>query len=292
MRGFRVGAITGIALLALTGDAAAWSLVQEVDLLLPGLSAQMVWELPDAKSYCESIPPNTDRLACSLLEPDEFWIGLDGAGGHYGTINGVDSTGTFFDIQRRAAGASIDQHIARITKRVELVFGQPIKLFAASRWELDALNGHLLIGLRGQCLTSQCAAENDTEEHLGLLRISGLPALLDLAQTYVPPGSVSVVIPAHPEGLPTGSRLDLYAGDTADLPDLSRAQPLACNVGSGSAPGDTVVVADSLQSPAPGRARYYLTAVTSGSLRRAGRRTSGDTLVGRDAAAMPFCSTP
>lgn len=289
MRGKRIFHVACCIWLAAGGHAFGWSFLDEVMIFDPDLSVEMLWELTDAKTYCESPPANLDLLACRILDPDEFWIGVDAVGNRYGTINSVDPTGTFFDIYRRPVGSSLGVPIVRITKRVEIVIGEPVKLFAAGRWEVDLTNGFLLVHLRGQCLMSNCVAEGDTTEHLGLLRVSGLPPLFEIVNSYEPSGILSFTVPRHPEGLNTGDRYDLYVGDVTSLTDLSQAAPLACDIAAGKQPGNRIRIADPLPDPGPGQARYYLTSVTSGTKRRAGRRTEGGMLVGRDTRLLPSC---
>lgn len=65
--------------LAATSPARGRSLLQEVTLLEPGLTAEMV-EIVDSKTYCSTNPQSLDRLACRLADPNspsnlEFWIG-------------------------------------------------------------------------------------------------------------------------------------------------------------------------------------------------------------------------
>ncbi len=292
---FRTSRLLGMAL-ACTAIAAAgtpcfgWSLLEEVTLVQPGLTAELVWELIDTKVYCESGPPGLDRLACAVApDPGEFWIGLDAAGNRYGTINGSNTTGVYFDIYRRPAGSRFDQHLVRITKRVEPTFGQVTKLFAANAWQVDATNGTMLIGLLGSCFSTACVAQGDTTDHMALIRISGLPTLFDLQLTYVPSGAIAFNVPARPEGLAGADRFDVYHGDAASLPDLSLARSLACDVAPGALPGMIVQVTDTLPDPAAGRLRYYLVTVTDDAARRAGRRWTGPAPTGRPASLLPDC---
>ena len=117
-----------LAMLTITiaglGQTAAFSLLDEVAVMDPNLTASLVWELTDTKTYCQSSPPDLDRLACREILPDEFPIGLDALGNRYGIIVTVEALGTFFDLYRRPAGTTFNHHIARITKRVELVVGK------------------------------------------------------------------------------------------------------------------------------------------------------------------------
>jgi hypothetical protein len=281
----------GATLLASGGDVFGWSLLDEMTVIDPNLSAEVVWEIPDSKTYCQSAPQNLDRLACQVHQIDEFWIGVDAAGNRYGTINAIEPLGDFFDIYRRPAGTDFNHHIARITKRVEPFPAEVTKLSTASRWEVDVVNGAILIGLQGQCLDNDCMAEGDTGEHIALLRITGLPILLDIVNSYVPPTTLSFAVPRMPEGLPTGDQFDVFTGDVATLSDgLSLARPLACDVAAGAIVGERVDMFDPLPDPAPGQARYYLTVVTSGAERRAGRRREAGVLSGRSVQGLPACA--
>lgn len=140
--------------LAASTPARGWSLLQEVTLLEPGLTAEMVWEIVDSKTYCPSDPPNLDRLACRLADPGdpgelEFWIGIDSAGSRYGVISGQAGNNTYFDIHRRPAGSNLSQHIVRISERVEV--GGPTeitKLQISGTWMIDATSGEMLSGSR------------------------------------------------------------------------------------------------------------------------------------------------
>src|SRR5688572_4037045 len=88
-----------------SAPAHAWSLFNEVVVIDPQLSANLVWELIHSKTYCQSMPANLDRLSCAIQpDPAELWFGLDAAGNLYGTINGADAAGEYFDIYRRPAG--------------------------------------------------------------------------------------------------------------------------------------------------------------------------------------------
>ena len=203
MHGTRVSLATCIIILAAVGSAHGWSILDEVTVIDSTYSAQLVWELVDSKPYCGSNPTNLDRLACEIApDPAQFWIGIDSAGNRFGTINGSDPNGEYFDIYRRLVGTNFDTHIVRVTKRVEPVFGEVTKLKVASRWEVDVTNGDLLITVTGNCLSSTCVTQSDTLDHLAMIKITGLPPLLALAATYEPPASVAFRMPTRPEGLP------------------------------------------------------------------------------------------
>ncbi len=285
----RVVTALGAMVVGTTASSGAWTMLDEVQIIDLNLSAEVVWEIPNATAYCNSKPPTLDRLACPLRSPDEFWIGTDAAGNSYGVLVADEPLGSYFDLHRRPAGTRFDHHVVRITKRVEQVFGQPVKLYAAGPWEVDLTHGWLLIHFRGQCLTAACQASGDTSEYLGLLRITGLPSLIEIANSFTPAGALTFGVPVHPEGLPTGERFDVYVGDVGTVADLSLAQPFACDAAPAAVPGRRVVIPDPLAPPAPGQARYYLTAVTGGGLVRAGSMRVGGVTYGRDASRLPPC---
>lgn len=271
-------------------SAQAWSILDEVVAIDTNLTVELVWELIDSKTYCQSPPADLDRLSCAIVpDPAEFWIGLDAAGNRYGTINGSDAAGEYFDIYLRLAGTKQSQHIVRATKRTEPVFGEVTKLQVTSGWTIDQTSGTMLIGLTGSCFSAACTAQADTTDHLAVIRITGLPTLFDLALSYQDPGSLSFRIPVRPEALLSGGRYDIYYGAVASLGDLSSALSHTCDVGGTAAPGDVVTVADPLPDPAAGEARYYLATVTSGTERRAGRQRLNGLLQGRPAAVLPSC---
>ena len=107
--------------------AAAWSLLDEVAIVDASLSAQMDFEMPVAKPYCESSPPNLDRMACEINPKEDFWFGVDAAGNHYGVVVVAQPSGEFFDIMRRPPGTQSSVLVFRVTKRIEPIFGEVTK---------------------------------------------------------------------------------------------------------------------------------------------------------------------
>lgn len=291
MRHVAVPSAVAVLMLLLSAvPAAAWSLRDEVTNIGAGLTVDVVWEIINSKVYCQGLPTNLDRLSCTTLpDPGEIWFGVDAGGNTYGTINGADAAGEYYDVHRRPAGTHLSQAILRITKRKEPVFGQVTKLQFTPGSMLDTTGGTLLLAMTGSCLSTLCASQGDTTDHIALLRVSGLPTLFDLAMTYQPPASIALKIPARAEALPTMDRVDLYYGPARSLGDLSTATPLACNIAPGALPGSVVTVADPLPNPAVGQARYYEAAVTSGVQRRAGRRGTNGVMAGRDTSGLPMC---
>lgn len=290
MRTAAVAVVAVLLVILSAGTARAWSLRDEVTVVAPGLTAELVWEIINAKTYCQSNPVNLDRLSCATIpDPGELWAGLDAAGNGYGTVNGVDALGEYFDVYRRPVGTKLSQHLVRITKRKEPAFGQITKLALTSDWRIDQTSGVLLIGLFGSCLSPTCTSQGDTTDHLGVIRITGLPTLFDLALTYQSPSSLTLRMPVRPEALPSADHVDLYYGPVATLSNLSTATPLACNVAPGATPGAQVTVSDPLASPPVGQARYYVASVTHGADVRAGRRYTNGVYQGRNTTGLPAC---
>ncbi|HKQ97020.1 MAG TPA: hypothetical protein VJV75_04020 [Candidatus Polarisedimenticolia bacterium] len=279
-----------ILLLCVPGSAGAWSLRDEVTVTGSGLTAEVVWEIINAKTYCQNAPANLDRVMCTTVpDPGEFWFGLDAAGNSYGTVTATDAAGEYYDVHRRPAGTHLSQAILRITKRKEPVFGQVTKIQFALGSMIDQTSGTLLLALTGSCLSTLCNAQGDTTDHLALLRVTGLPTLFDLALTYQPPNGLALKIPTRAEALPTMDRVDFYYGPAPALGNLATATPLACNVAPGAQPGSVVTVVDPLPPPALGQARYYEAVVTSGAERRAGRRGTNGVMTGRVTTGLPAC---
>ncbi len=291
MRRIPVGLCAAVSAFLLSAvPAGAWSLRDEVTVIGPGLTVEVVWEIINSKTYCQGSPISLDRISCTTIpDPGEIWFGVDAAGNTYGTINGVDAAAEYFDVYRRPAGTHLSQQLLRITKRREPVFGQVTKLQFAEGSMIDTTGGTLLLAMTGSCLSSLCAGQGDTSDHLALLRVTGLPTLFDLALTYQPPSGIALKIPARAEALPTMDRVDLYYGPAPALGNLATATPLACNIAPGAVPGSTVTVTDTLPNPPVGQGRYYEAAVTSGLERRAGRRGTNGVMSGRDTSGLPMC---
>jgi hypothetical protein len=294
MRSIPVRVVVCCLAFVVAGPALAWSILDEVTVLDPNLTASLIWEDPDTRILCQTTT-DLDLLECNLIDDSfsQFWFGMDAAGNRYGVVGGEDVAGTtFFDIYRRPAGTRGNEHIVRVTKNEELVIGEVTKLQIGGRWEVDVTNGEMILSFWGLCATSACIGAGDNTEHLASVRISGLPKLFDLTVTYEPSGALAFRVPQNPEGLESGDYYDLYAGEISTLPDLSAAQAVDCDVAAGMKPGDPVSVADPLPTPMAGTSRYYLIAVTSGLERRAGRQRTAGVLSGRDATGLPACVGP
>ena len=125
---------------------------------------------------------------------------------------------------------------------------------------------------------------------MGLLVLSGLPALFDTLVTFVPGGqSLSILTPAVPDGFRSADALQLWSGDVRTLPDWSQATAVSCPAATNPVAGQSITVADTRPAPNPGEARYFVVATQSGSERRLGRQYVDGAFSARDPAALPVC---
>ncbi len=153
--------------------------------------------------------------------------------------------------------------------------------------DLDPINGFMYLGF---VVTNDAGSLGSASSYV-VLKVSGLPTLLDIILSYQPPSTLSFNVPVHPEALPGADSFSVYAGDVATVSDLSQASPLECTVPPGRppVPGEHISVADTLPDPPLGEARYYLAAVSYHGQRRAGRQSLTGVLQGRNAAALSGC---
>ncbi len=151
---------------------------------------------------------------------------------------------------------------------------------------IDAINGAVYYQFGVQVIADGMSAYHEV-----IVRISGLPTLLDILLSYQPSSTLTFNVPVHPEALPAADSFSIYAGDVETLPDLSQASPLHCTVPPDRAPvpGEHLSVPDTLPDPGPGDARYYLVAVNHQGETRAGREAIAGVLQGRNADALPGC---
>ena len=150
----------------------------------------------------------------------------------------------------------------------------------------DPVGGILTIPVISTCPTpGACGKQSHS------LRIHGFTPLFEILQTYTPqPAQLAFRVPAHPEGLRAADHFDTYWGRVSELPDFTKATPMACNYPATPPPAGTrLTVADTSPTPAPGQANYVVTAVTYGAERRYGRQKLGSTMTGRDPALLPEC---
>lgn len=122
-----------------------------------------------------------------------------------------------------------------------------------------------------------------------LIRVSGLPRLLDVFASYTPSIQVAVSPAKFPDGLlqPLEAQ-DLVFGDVGTLPDFSRATR-SCGAVRLPAGADPVLIADPLGEPAVGHSLFFLVASRGLTETRMGRALVGGTFNGRDVSKLPVC---
>jgi hypothetical protein len=157
----------------------------------------------------------------------------------------------------------------------------------------DAINGRLLIPVQTYCTQPfdiTCPGGNYGHTY-SFLAISGFAPLFEILQTYTPtPPTLSFTSPAIPEGLSVADHFDTYWGRISDLPDFTKAQPMACGYhASHPAVGASLTVADTSPNPPLGQANYMVTSVTHETDRRYGRQLIGSVLAGRNPELLPAC---
>jgi len=128
-----------------------------------------------------------------------------------------------------------------------------------------------------------------SEGNPALIRVSGLPRLLDVFTTYTPTAQVAVSPAKFPDGLhqPLEAQ-DLVTGDVATLPDFSRAARVcgAVPIPTGT---DPVLIPDPIGEPAVGHSLYFLVANRGLSETSMGRFHVAGGLGGRQVSTLPAC---
>jgi hypothetical protein len=122
--------------------------------------------------------------------------------------------------------------------------------------------------------------------------ITGFTPLFDVLQSFTPqPTTLGFRVPFMPEGMGGADHFATYWGSLTHPIDFTQAHPLQCSYPSTPPKvGDYLTVADTVPTPAPGQAVYYITATTYQGQTRYGRKSSGGKLTGRDPAVLPGCS--
>ncbi len=159
--------------------------------------------------------------------------------------------------------------------------------FEATR--IDAVNGLAIIHANSFLYAN---GGNHYETIREVIEVSGLPRLLDVVLSYQPPASLSFNAPARPEGLSGADTYSVYSGNVAAASSLASALPLDCTVPDGRAPipGEILTVPDTTPTPPPGEVTYFLVAANYQGQRRAGRKSMGGMLRGRDPANLAACN--
>jgi len=281
--------------------------------LLPGITASVVQEVgPDACGYSAPRTVATSfacmALAVSNNEPLASGGGMDATGALY-QIRERPTTaeennlplaysGKMFEIERRTASGV--ELVAQVPEFRELChyFGPPectpgclggdiVQMTRPVYLTADQVNGDLLLVVQSRKTCGSITFGNG----YAMVKLSGLPSLLDIILSYQPPSTLSFNVPVRPEGLVGADSFSVYAGDVSTVADLSQATPLQCIVPAGRppVPGEQLMVPDPLPDPALGDARYYLAAVNHQGQRRAGRTAMNGVVQGRNAAALAGC---
>ncbi len=297
---------------SLTSLAAAQSiLTDQFQMNEPGLTATNFQDLTNKEcTNSTSDPRSAGPFYCqtdwtSDGAPARVGHGTDALGRMYqirpriGFIDGQNRL--VYDIQRLNGGTNVfavvtvpgERTICNSTGQLcDSRCGQGESVFQYTylyNLAVDPVNGYLDLAVASK-LTCGAGGFSFIEER-GIIRVSGLPTLLDIFLSYQPPATLTWNVPRMPEGLGGSDSFSLYAGDAHTVSDLSQSIPVQCVVPSARppVPGEQLTVNDPLPAPASGDARYYLAAVNYQGQRRAGQQSSGGTPQGRNAAALPAC---
>lgn len=281
--------------------------------LIPGITASVVQEVgPDTCSSgagADAVSFACAALALSNGDPKRAGGVLDANGALYQVRQRpttaqehnwpIGYSGEMFEIERRTeSGIEVVVQIPQVRLLChyginggECVPGcgggnleqltQPVHMMA------DPINGVLYFVVE----SSKVCGPVTFGSGYAVVKLSGLPTLLDIILSYQPPSTLSFNVPVRPEGLSGADSFSVYAGDVGTASDLSQATPLQCTVPEGRPPvaGEHLTVPDPLPDPAVGDARYYVAAVNYQGQRRAGRTSMQGVMQGRNAAALPEC---
>lgn len=124
---------------------------------------------------------------------------------------------------------------------------------------IDPINGYLYLDISLQNRTTSTPSSLVSF----LMRIEGLPRLLDIIPTFQPAaGTLSWVTPKHPEALPAADRFMVFGGSIDTTGTMSVPVPLECNVPTAGnpQPGDYLSIMDTRPDPPPGEASYVIIA--------------------------------
>lgn len=154
----------------------------------------------------------------------------------------------------------------------------------------DATNGRLLLWLDSYFFNGDCGPDYGGP---WIAAIEGFATMYEILQTYTPTtSSLTFPVPYMPEGFEAADWFDTYWGSVTHPLNLADAHPLQCEYPPTPPKlGDRLTVADTVPTPAPGSAVYYVTAVNFQGQRRAGRQSQAGVVSGRNAAALPACIT-
>jgi len=156
---------------------------------------------------------------------------------------------------------------------------------------VDAVNGHLYLAIKS---FRNCEFSPTNEPiNSSIIRISGLPTLLDIVPTFTPgSGSLSWITPKHPEALPAADTFQIFTGDIRDVSDFRLAVAQDCSIPDMGSPqpGQLFSIPDPIPTPDLGQGSFLLLGVENAGQRRFGRQNIGGVLSGRDPGAFTGCN--
>ena len=298
----RVGLVVAVTILG-TGVASAQGfLADQIQILKPGFMKSVFQDL-GPQSPCESSSLKDTRsmmssfLCQGLKVAAHAGSGVGALGDFYQIVKTVDgATGTVctnagmpdnvvYEVQRRTE--STVEAIVQVPHCVELE-DTAYQTTEMLNMAVDNINGSLYLATQSSLFNG-----GPVMEQYGIVKISGLPTLLDIIPTFQPAaGTLSWITPKHPEALPAADRFQVYVGDVRAPGDLSGPVPFDCSVpDTGSPePGEYISILDSRPDPPVGEATYVIIGVEHEGERRFGRQQIGGVLAGRDPLTFTGCS--
>ena len=153
----------------------------------------------------------------------------------------------------------------------------------------DIMGGNLFLTINVTiCNAATCASNVKF-----VVRVTGLPSLIDIIPTFDPNNTSALnwIAPVKPEAMAGSDGYDVYKGDLDSVSDFSLAAPVACDIpmGRDPVPGEFLTVKDTEPVPSPGNGRYYLVANRFAGGTRVGREFRMGVLRGRDAFTLSGC---
>jgi hypothetical protein len=231
-----------------------------------------------------------------VLFPGGLTLGIEAAGFIYytGQVSGdvLDSTGTRIGIDGRTIlRVRSDGSTEKIAVLLRQTCADPCPTqhpptFSYGSPVLDVSNGRIVITAHAETFSSNGTRVGN---YIGLIAITGLPTMFETLLTFTPGGTLSALVPGHPDGFQSADSLQVWTGPLGTMPDWSQAQPLTCAAATSPRPGELVTVADTLPDPAVGTGRYYITASMNGSDRRLGRQYVSGAYSARMPSSLPVC---
>jgi hypothetical protein len=289
--------IVFLACLCASSPAArAISIVEGFAAPAPGISFQVLREVPDTPALCATPPIAFECSAGALgFSGGVHVAGTDAAGAIYSIFGPHRLLTQEIDgyLLRRITTSGADENVAIVAQKT-CPFQQQMGTCQFTWKEYSYGNTLTLDLMQGRILVAVLAVEMtgglETDRKRGVVEIRGLPAALDVALTYVPPNQLVALTPGHPDGFESVDTMQIWAGDVRTMPDWGQAQPVACEAALGPMPGQLVTVTDTLPDPPVGTGRYYLVSTVNAGERRLGRQYLGSGFSARNPTALPLCN--